>query len=57
MAGKLREKAAMLGLLSDENFSGAIVRGLLRKNSELELMRVQDVGLMQTPDSDILVGG
>lgn len=44
----------MLRLISDENFNGDIVRGLLLRHPELELVRVQDVGLMQTPDPDIL---
>ena len=44
----------MLRLVSDENFNGDIVRGLFRRHSELELVRAQDVGLMQTPDADIL---
>ena len=44
----------MLRLVSDENFNGDIVRGLLRRHLGLELVRVQDVGLMQTPDPDIL---
>jgi hypothetical protein len=44
----------MLRLASDENFNGDIVRGLFRRHPELELVRVQDVGLMQTPDPDIL---
>jgi predicted nuclease of predicted toxin-antitoxin system len=44
----------MLLLVSDENFNGDIVRGLLRRNPTLDLVRVQDVGLMQTPDEKIL---
>jgi hypothetical protein len=44
----------MLRLLTDENFNGDIVRGLLRQHPGLELVRVQDVGLMQTPDPNIL---
>ena len=44
----------MLRLVTDENFNGDIVRGLLRRHPELELVRVQDVGLMETPDPDIL---
>ena len=44
----------MLRLASDENFNGDIVRGLLRRHIELDIVRVQDVGLMQTPDPDIL---
>ena len=41
-------------LLSDENFNGAILRGLMRRLPELDLLRVQDVGLMHTDDSVIL---
>jgi hypothetical protein len=44
----------MLRLVSDENFNGDIVRGMFRRQPDLELVRVQDVGLAQTPDSDIL---
>jgi hypothetical protein len=44
----------MLRLVSDENFNGDIVRGLLRRHSELDIVRVQDVGLMQTEDADVL---
>lgn len=44
----------MLRLVSDENFNGDIVRGLLRRHPEFDLVRVQDVGLMQTPDPEIL---
>lgn len=41
-------------LLSDENFNGAIVRGLMRRLPELDLVRVQDVGLRHTDDPVIL---
>jgi hypothetical protein len=34
----------MLRLLSDENFNGDIVRGLLLRNPELDLLRIQDLG-------------
>jgi hypothetical protein len=44
----------MLRLVSDENFNGDIVRGLLRRQADLDLVRVQAVGLMQTPDAQIL---
>ena len=40
----------MLGLLSDENFNGEIVRGLFRAQPELDLVRVQDVGLLSADD-------
>ena len=41
-------------LLSDENFNGAIVRGLMRRLPELDFVRVQDVGLTHTDDPVIL---
>jgi hypothetical protein len=44
----------MLRFLADENFSGDIVRGLLLQQSELDVVRVQDVGLAGMNDADIL---
>jgi uncharacterized protein (DUF433 family)/predicted nuclease of predicted toxin-antitoxin system len=44
----------MLRLLSDENFNGDIVRGLLLRRPELDLRRVQDVGLEEADDPTIL---
>ena len=44
----------MLRLLSDENFNGDIVRGLLLHRPELNLLRVQDVGLLEADDPTIL---
>lgn len=41
-------------LLADENFRGAIVRGLLRRRPALDLLRVPDVGLSAADDPDIL---
>lgn len=41
-------------LLSDENFNGDIVRGILLRCSNLDLVRVQDVGLEGASDPDIL---
>jgi hypothetical protein len=35
----------MLRLAADENFNGDIVRGLLRRNSNLDIVRIQDAGL------------
>ena len=34
----------MLRLVADENFNGAIVRGLLRRQADLDIVRIQDVG-------------
>jgi len=44
----------MLRLLTDENFNGYIVRGLLRRRPDLEPVRVQDVGLGEANDPAIL---
>lgn len=41
-------------LLTDENFNGAILRGLVRRLPELDIVRVQDIGLIHTDDPDIL---
>lgn len=44
----------MLRLLSDENFNGDIVRGLLLRHAALDLHCVQDVGLEEADDPTIL---
>jgi hypothetical protein len=44
----------MLRLVSDEDVPRAIVDGLKHRQPELDVVRVQDVGLMHTPDPDIL---
>ena len=44
----------MLRLLSDENFNGDIVRGLLLRRPPLDLCRVQDVELEEADDPTIL---
>ncbi len=44
----------MLRLLADENLSGYIVRGLLRRRPGLTLVRVQDIGLREADDPTIL---
>ena len=44
----------MLRLAADENFNQDIVRGLLRRESDLDLVRVQDVGLSGATDSVVL---
>jgi hypothetical protein len=41
-------------LLSDENFNGDILRGLFRRRPDLDVVRVQDVGLNAASDADIL---
>lgn len=44
----------MLRLLSDENFNGDIVRGLFLRQPDLDLLRVQDIGLREVDDPAIL---
>jgi hypothetical protein len=44
----------VIKLVTDENFHGAILRGLLRRMPGLDVVRVQDIGLAQTPDPAIL---
>lgn len=44
----------MLRLAADENFNFTIVRGLLRRNPELDIVRVQAVGLSGADDPTIL---
>lgn len=40
--------------LADENLHGDIVRGLLRRHPELDIVRVQDVGLSGADDPAVL---
>lgn len=46
----------MLALAADENFNNDIIRGLFRRNRELDIVRVQDedVGLRGAPDPAVL---
>jgi len=41
-------------LLSDENFHGDIVRGLFLRQPNLDLVRIQDIGLRAVDDPAIL---
>jgi hypothetical protein len=44
----------MLRYLTDENFNGIVLRGLLRRLPMLDAARVQDVGLSGASDSEVL---
>ena len=44
----------MIRLAADENFNNDILRGLLRRNSKLDIVRIQDVGLSGADDPTIL---
>src|SRR3989304_4826786 len=41
-------------LLADENFNNDIVRGLMRRKTDFDIVRVQDVGLSGADDPTIL---
>lgn len=41
-------------LLADENFDNNIIRGLLRRNPDIDIVRVQDVGLSGKDDPTVL---
>ncbi len=44
----------MLLLVADENFNNDILRGLLRRDPSLDIVRIQDVGLTKAPDPVVL---
>lgn len=44
----------MLKFAADENFNNNIVRGLLRRSPNLDIVRIQDVGLSGADDPTVL---
>jgi predicted nuclease of predicted toxin-antitoxin system len=44
----------MLRLISDGDFNGKVIRGLFRRQPELDLIRVHDIGLRTADDPTIL---
>jgi hypothetical protein len=44
----------MLQLVADENFNNNIVRGILRRKADVDIVRVQDIGLSHAGDPVIL---
>lgn len=44
----------MLRLAADENLNNDLIRGLRRRNPEIDLVRVQDVGLSGADDPSVL---
>ncbi len=44
----------MLRFLADHNFSEIIIAQVLAALPDLDLVRARDIGMAQTPDSDIL---
>src|SRR5579862_1253851 len=45
---------SMIKLATDENFDGDIWRGLLRRQPDLDIIRVQDTELTEEPDPIVL---
>jgi hypothetical protein len=41
-------------LAADENFNGAVLRGLKRKFPQLDILRIQDTRLFESSDPDVL---
>lgn len=44
----------MLRLAVDENFNGKIMRGVLRRLPDVDIVRIQDTAVYQTDDSTVL---
>jgi hypothetical protein len=44
----------LLKLATDENFNNDILRGILRRNPDLDILRIQDVGLSGADDPTVL---
>ncbi|MFB8795415.1 MAG: DUF5615 family PIN-like protein [Microcoleus sp.] len=44
----------MLRFLAYENFNNQIVRGILRRNPDVDIVRVQDMGLIEADDPKVL---
>ena len=44
----------MLKLISDQNFSGPVLRGIFRRVPDVDILRVLDAGLDRASDPDVL---
>jgi Domain of unknown function (DUF5615) len=44
----------MVRFLADENFNNQIVRGVLRQNPDIDIVRIQDMGLLGADDPTVL---
>jgi hypothetical protein len=44
----------MIPLLADENFNNQIVRGILRRNPKVDIVRIQDMGMTGVDDPTVL---
>lgn len=44
----------MIRLAADENFKAQIIRGLIRRHQQIDIVRIQDVGLQGAADPEVL---
>lgn len=44
----------MVRFLADENFNNDIMRGVLRRNPDVDMVRIQDIGLTGIEDPEVL---
>ncbi|HKB01180.1 MAG TPA: DUF5615 family PIN-like protein [Gemmataceae bacterium] len=44
----------MVSFLADENFNEDVVRGVLRRNAEVDIVRIRDIGLSGAADPEVL---
>ena len=44
----------MIPLIADEDFNNHVVRGVIRRNQQIDFLRVQDVGLSGAADPAVL---
>jgi hypothetical protein len=42
--------------IADENFNNKILRALLRRNPDIDIVRAQDAGLIGMRDEELLAG-
>lgn len=45
----------MLSFAADENFNNHILRGIYRRDSSVDVVRIQDEGLLEADDREILL--
>ena len=54
LVGRIEGLRGMLRLAADENLNNDLVRGLLRRQPDLDIVRVQDAGLSGADDPTVL---
>ena len=52
--GERRIPSELLRLAADENFNNAIVRGVIRRNPEVDIVTIQESGLSGASDESVL---